>query len=133
MGRSDRISARAVYVIEADLELRRLVTRVLTGLPGLTVRHFDRAEEALGRLQEESPAGLIVALGLPGMGGIEFVVQAQSMRPGVPVLITTARRAEHHRELQRLSAIEIWDKPYPIQDLREWVRSIAAVDDGLLA
>ncbi len=131
-GRSDRISTRAIYVIDDDEDLRRLVGRVLTGLPGLTVRHFDRAEEALGRLQKESPAALIVALTLPGMSGVEFIVQAQSMHPGVPVLITTARRAQYQSQLRKLSVAKIWDKPYPIQDLREWVRSIAAADLSLV-
>ncbi len=118
------MSSRALCIVEDDKSLRRLELLVLSGLPSLDVHAFEYAEEALAALESIRPALLIVDLTLPGMSGAEFIHRAREVLPYVPVIVTTAERERFADQLRGLRGVEIWDKPYAIQDLREKVHEV---------
>jgi DNA-binding response OmpR family regulator len=117
---------RRVIVVERDPGLRGLATKILGGLQGASVLSFEGADEAIEALQGEMPAVLISDLGLPGITGIELIVRARRQWPRMPVIVTTSKRSRLQIELARFSFADIWEKPFPLQDLRERVRSILA-------
>ncbi len=117
---------RRVIVAESDAALRDLETKILQSLRGARVLSFGQAGEAGEALRGEMPAVLIADLGLPGISGIELIVRARREWPKMPVIVTTSKRSRLQIELARFSFADIWEKPFPLQDLRERVRSILA-------
>lgn len=118
------MSVRNLYIVEDDADLRRLVARILVGLPDVRIIECDSAEDALGRLAETPPSILVSDLGLPGLSGIQFIARCRERCPDVPVLVTTGNRSRFQQQLAQLTYVEIWEKPYAIQDLRERIHSI---------
>jgi CheY-like chemotaxis protein len=118
------MGVRNLYLVEDDADLRRLVARILVGLPDVRIIECDSAEDALGRLAETPPSIVISDLGLPGLSGIEFIARCRERFADVPVLVTTGNRSRFQQQLEQLTYVEIWEKPYPIQDLRERIHSI---------
>lgn len=115
---------RRVVVAESDHALRNLETKILEGLLGARILSFESASEAVEALSGEMPAVLIADLGLPGISGIELIVRARREWPKMPVIVTTSKRSRLQIELARFSFADIWQKPFPLQDLRERVRSL---------
>ncbi len=118
------MATRNLYLLEDDADLRSLAARVLSGLPSVEVLEFDRAETALSRLPTLAPTLVIADLELPGMSGVEFISRARLVCPRVPVLVTTGSRSRFDRQLRCLSFVEIWEKPFSIQDLRDRAREV---------
>lgn len=119
---------REIFLVEDDDGLRALEAKVLSGLPAVGVRQFERAEEALDRFSTVPPALLICDLGLPGMSGAELVARVRSRFPVIPVLVTTGNQYEFDRQLRRLPFVELWEKPFSLQDLRDRVHEVLAVE-----
>lgn len=118
------MSEHTICVVEDDVSLRDLVARALDCVPQVNVWAFGYAEDALGQLAERPPAVVLADLGLPGMSGVEFIARGRELWPHVPVLVTTGNRSRFKAELAQFSFVEVWEKPYSIQDLRERVHSI---------
>ena len=123
---SGTMRQRRVIVAESDPALRELQAKILQGLRGARVLSFGQAAEAAEALRGEMPAVLIADLGLPGISGIELIVRARREWPKMPVIVTTSKRSRLQIELARFSFADIWEKPFPLQDLRERVRSLLA-------
>ncbi len=64
---------------------------------GYQVSHVESGEEALKHLEREACALLILDLMLPGIDGLEVCRQIRARDPELPILILTARDADHDR------------------------------------
>ena len=115
---------RYVYLVEDDPALGSLVARVLSGLPRVEVRHYEDAESALADYKSYLPLLVIADLGLPGMSGIEFIARTRQWFARLPVIVTTGARAQFQSQLGEFDGLEIWEKPFQIQALRDRVNEV---------
>jgi CheY-like chemotaxis protein len=124
----DSTAVRDIFLVEDDDGLRTLEAKILSGLPEVGIREFEQAETALDCFEQTTPSLLISDLGLPGMSGVEFITRARSKFPRVPVLVTTGSQSDFERELRRLPFIELWEKPFSLQDLRDRVHDVLVAE-----
>lgn len=85
---------RPVWLIEDNASLRRNVARVVDAVPGFHCTGlFHRCEDALARLRTPAapqPAVILLDVGLPGMSGLDGIVQMKEIAPAVQIVILTA-------------------------------------------
>jgi two-component system response regulator RegX3 len=82
-----------ILVVEDEPALREGLVDLLTGA-GHQVEAVGDGEEALVRGADPSFEVLILDLMLPGLDGLEVCLRLRELRPGIPVLMLTARGAE---------------------------------------
>ena len=69
-------------------------------------------EEALAVLDDEPPDVIVLALRMPGMGGMEVLERVRKEHPHIQVIILTGHGGEkEEREARRLGAFEYMQKP----------------------
>ena len=87
--------ARMVSILVAEdsltqcFEIRRLLEDA-----GFEVRVAHNGREALGAVEEDSPAVVLTDLDMPEMNGLELVNVMRREHPGVPVVLMTAYGSE---------------------------------------
>jgi CheY-like chemotaxis protein len=116
----------SILVVEDDGDLRAYITEILRGL-GYRVRAVPDAAAALFVLQEAHRRVdlLLTDVVMPGRNGRELGREAQSLRPGLPVLYMTgySRNAVvHHGRLDE--GVEVLQKPIGQHALASRVRDI---------
>jgi len=86
----------------------------------------ESAFVALQELEQRTPDVILSDIRMPGMDGIEFMVQAKERCPNVPfVIITGNGTLETAQEAIRAGAVDYISKPYRVEHIREVVaRSI---------
>ena len=112
-----------MLVVEDDDGNRLLVRRVLEE-QGYAVVAVADGPSALRAITELSFDLVVLDLGLPGLGGLE-VLAAIRRESGLPVLLLTARTAEHER-VQGLDAgaDDYMVKPYSLAELAARARAL---------
>ena len=117
-------SAETIIVVEDDHNISDLVAMYLRR-EGYRILQADDAEQGLAFMDRESPALLIVDIGLPGeLDGLELCRQIRKTSE-VPVIILTARDDEIDRVLGlELGADDYVTKPFSPRELVARVRAI---------
>ncbi|MGE3782609.1 MAG: response regulator [Alphaproteobacteria bacterium] len=115
-----------IVVIDDEPRYRRLLAQVLTGA-GHDVRQAGDGAEGLRMCRQRAPGLVITDLVMPGMEGIETILQLSRERPEVPVLaISGAEPASVYlRAATALGAACSLAKPFTVDQL-------LTVVDGLL-
>lgn len=82
--------------------------------------------QALARIRETPPDLLVTDVRMPQMNGLELILAARSIAPGLPVVVVTAYgSAELRREVQGMTSVEYLDKPFGFRAL------LAAIDRAM--
>ncbi len=119
-------SGATVLVVEDDELVRRYVSRQLQGL-GYRVRVAESAGAALDMLSSGDEVNLLFSdVVMPGgMNGIELCRQAQSLRPSLPVLLTSGyTEYALAREQQIPEGVRVLSKPYRLKELSSRVAEL---------
>src|SRR5210317_1728329 len=101
-----------VWVVDDDRSIRWVLDRALSQA-GIPITAFNTADQAMHHLQDEAPLAIITDVRMPGMSGLEFLKEVQSIHPNVPIIIMTA-----HSDLQSAvasyeqGAFEYLPKPF---------------------
>jgi CheY-like chemotaxis protein len=98
---------------------------------GTYVMHFAASgEQALELLADEIHPELIVILSdinMPGMDGLQLLVEIKQRRPDLPVMMVTAYGDEERRRSAReLGAFEFITKPVDFDQLKVQLRQLPA-------
>jgi len=103
-----------ILVLDDD-ESITLLTRSALTMHGYEVTEFNDPEAALARTAEEEFALVLVDIMMPCMDGVEFIRQAQKLRPAgsTRYAVLTAKKLDEQqrREIFDLGA-EIMTKPF---------------------
>jgi len=83
--------SKPVLVVEDDLSIRSKICQILEK-EGWTVVEAENGREALSRMEEETPAIILLDLLMPVMNGFEFIeiVRQRGEWKEVPVVVVTA-------------------------------------------
>lgn len=106
-----------VLVVEDEPVVRSLITEVLSEL-GYRVIEAEDAQGAIPFLESKQPIDLLITdVGLPGMNGRQLADLAQSIRPGLSVLLATGYAEGANASGYLAPGMEILTKPFAIEAL----------------
>ncbi|HEX2221604.1 MAG TPA: response regulator transcription factor [Candidatus Limnocylindria bacterium] len=113
-----------ILVVEDDPAIQRLLSRGLEGAGHEVVIAGD-GEDALTLAADEAIELVILDLGLPDMEGQSVLRHLRARRPGVPVLVLTARD-DVGQKVQALDggADDYMTKPFAFQELLARIRAL---------
>ena len=82
-----------LLLIEDDEEIREALGLLITASPGLLLlSSFPDCEQAIPALREEKPDVILMDISLPGMSGIEGVLQIKRFLPSVDNVMLTVHK-----------------------------------------
>jgi two-component system copper resistance phosphate regulon response regulator CusR len=117
-------SAMTICVIDDEEAILDFLRRALSE-QGYHVKVARSAEEVLPKIADGNCDLFIVDLGLPGMDGLEFIVQCRRAGVKTPVLILSARRAVDERVLGlEKGGDDYLTKPFALAELLARVRAL---------
>ena len=113
-----------VLVVDDDETVAEVVADYLSRA-GIEALRAGDAETALGLDTDEDPDLAVLDLMLPGMDGLELFRRLRTRRPGLPVIMLTARGDESDRVLGlSLGADDYVAKPFSPRELVLRVQSL---------
>ena len=114
-----RGKGQSVLYVDDEESLVYLVTRVLQRL-GYRVAGFTDANEALAAFRSDPAAyeAVVTDLSMPSMSGIEFAAHVLSLRPEVPVVMTSGYvRAKDRESVMQTGVRDLLLKPNTVEEL----------------
>jgi DNA-binding NarL/FixJ family response regulator len=118
-----------MFIVE-DYHLTRMgLMAVLSEFPQLKfIGEAESAEEALSKLESNTPDILLLDLGLPGMNGIEMAQEVHKRWPDIKIVILTS----HNEEQEVIAALGAGAQAYVLKDVKpeRLVHVIETVQDG---
>jgi DNA-binding NtrC family response regulator len=109
----DPVSARDVniLVVDDDPEVREILAETLIEF-GYAVEQAGSGEDALPMLRNRPDIRMVISdVRMPGMSGLELVVEAQAMRPDLRVILMSGYF------LPQPVAVRFLKKPFHMQEL----------------
>ncbi len=129
---NDNLAAGAgrVLVVDDHRQARESMADVLRQA-GHRVACCSSASEALHVLQEERYDCVITDLKMPGMNGLEFIVQLQQRRCGAQIVMVTAHAigANSAVEAMRHGAFDYIEKPFDADQIERLVAQAIRMGD----
>ena len=89
-GKSDLLDRRRVLIVDDDPNVVRVMKRGLV-YANYAVDEASTGEAALELARDRSPDLVILDVMLPGLDGLEVCRRLRVLRPGLPILLLTAR------------------------------------------
>lgn len=118
-----------LFIVE-DYHLTRMgLMAVLSEFPQINfIGEAESAEEALSKMEGQTPDILLLDLGLPGMNGIEMAQEVRKRYPDVKIVILTS----HSEEQEVIAALGAGAQAYVLKDVKpeRLVHIIETVQDG---
>ncbi|WP_116807889.1 response regulator [Steroidobacter cummioxidans] len=114
-----RGEGQSVLYVDDEESLVYLITRVLQRL-GYRVAGFTDANEALAAFRSDPAAyqAVVTDLSMPSMSGIEFAAHVLSLRPEVPVVMTSGYvRAKDRESVMQTGVRDLLLKPNTVEEL----------------
>jgi two-component system CheB/CheR fusion protein len=117
--------AATILVVEDEDTLRQAVSITLRK-EGLSVLEASDGSAALEmiRAQKDRIDVVLLDIGLPGASSREVYEEAARLRPGLPVIVTTAKTQEMAAALLATRVERFLRKPFKLSDLIDMVRQI---------
>jgi len=111
---------KPILVVDDEKNIRLTMSQSLEPLE-IPVQTAVNGEEALQKLREEGPFGLVfLDLKMPGMDGMEALRRIKDDWPKTPVIIITAHGIiESAVEAMKLGAVDFIQKPFSPVEIRE--------------
>ena len=104
-----------VVLVDDDSAITMMGELLLARAGIAPVHVFNDGASALGHMQAALPDLLITDLNMPGMSGADLLaaVRGHAKLSQIPVVVLTADgRADHHDQLLRAGATQVWLKPF---------------------
>lgn len=115
-----------VMVVEDDLDVAEYTRTILENKLGCTVLTFTDPTEVLASVGDFRPEVVITDIEMPGMSGLDLIVQLREAQPGIPVIVMTAHASiDYAVTALRNQANEFLTKPISSSELVSHVRRLA--------
>ncbi len=103
---------------------QRLETR------GVLVEWVTSGADAVAKAKAQRFDAIILDLAMPGMDGIETLIQLREIDPDVQVMLLTGRATlKKGLEAMKLGAMDFLEKPIEIDDLMDRIRTAKVATD----
>lgn len=107
----------SVIVVDDEAPIREAVEQWLT-LSGFEVRLFSRAEECLAQLPEHFPGVILSDVRMPGMDGLQLLVELQRRDRDLPLILLTGHGdVPMAVDAMRDGAYDFLEKPFTPETL----------------
>lgn len=113
-----------ILVVDDDMAVRRFIVECLQSL-GYSVDEAADGEAGLRVLQGERPDLIIVDYAMPGMTGVDVVLRARAVAPGVPIILATGY-ADMDAVDRVMPTESVLRKPFRLSELGQAVRKALA-------
>ena len=116
------MAAERVWIVDDDSSIRWVLERALAQA-GFDAQSFESADEALARIDYETPHAVLSDIRMPGSDGLDLLAKLAKQHPELPVIIMTA-----HSDLDsavsayQTGAFEYLPKPFDIDEAVATVR-----------
>jgi CheY-like chemotaxis protein len=111
------VGSRRVVVVDDDAEVRAITSEYLRN-HGLEVIEAANGLEALLYFKRSRPAGVVLDLRMPRLGGLDALKRMVAFDPGVRVVVVTGEPdADLRRQAVALGAKAALAKPVALPDL----------------
>ena len=113
-----------VLIVDDDERLREYV-RVNLEMEGYTVREASSAEEALGAIEDQAPALVLLDVVMPGIDGWEMLQRMQERYGSIPVIMFSGQVDEKAAsDAEQRGARGFVGKPFDPQQLIERAKQL---------
>lgn len=114
----------SILFVEDEIDILELGKKFLQK-SGYSVLTAQNGEEGLQRYNRQNVDLVVMDVGMPGMGGIEFLKTLQSINPDAKVLIISGYSAKSRTiEALRLGSESFLAKPFKREELLKRVRTV---------
>lgn len=111
-----------VMLVDDDDSVREAIAEILER-KGWIVGSFDRAEDAVAALGNESYDAVLADINMPGISGMEFLRLSKEVAPDTPVVIITGYPSiDLAVEAMKVGAVDFLSKPFKVEELEITVR-----------
>ena len=108
-----------ILIIDDDRQMRRLLTRILTGA-GHTARQAVNGRDGIALFAQQRADVVITDMVMPDMEGIETILSLRRENPTLPIIaISGGTDPVYLRAAASLGATEVLRKPFSPQALLE--------------
>jgi len=121
-------AAPVVYVVDDDLGVRQMITRMVRSV-SLTAASYESVREFLEHLDAERPGCLVLDVRLPGESGLDLQEHLSRARVALPIVFVTG-----HGDIpmsvraMKLGAVDFIEKPFRDQVLLDAIHAALARD-----
>jgi two-component system phosphate regulon response regulator PhoB len=118
--------SQAIFVLEDDADIRRLVQYQLEGA-GYTVRAYSALSTIVQDAERQKPALFLLDIMFPGGDGLDLCrrLRTNTTLASVPIIFLTARAAENDRVAGlELGADDYITKPFAMRELLARVKAV---------
>ena len=123
-GPAGRSAGPLVLVVDDDARLREFM-RVNLELEGYTVREASSADEALGAIEDQPPALVLLDVVMPGVDGWELLQRMQERFGSIPVIMFSGQiDANAADDAEQRGARGFVGKPFDPQQLIERAKQL---------
>jgi len=123
-GPGGKSSGPLVLVVDDDARLREFM-RVNLELEGYTVREASSAEEALGSIEDQAPALVLLDVVMPGVDGWEMLQRMQERYGSIPVIMFSGQVDSNSAgDAEQRGARGFVGKPFDPQQLIERAKQL---------
>jgi CheY-like chemotaxis protein len=115
-----------ILIVDDEPQVAEVLARSLAR-EGHTAEVAHSGEEALRRLgtAEPEPDALFLDVSMPGMNGLDVLVEVKRRRPSLPVVVITGHATpDEMDEVKRLGAVDVIAKPAPLTHYQQALRRL---------
>lgn len=123
---------KRVLVVDDEEDMLWMLQRNLNkGMPDVEILAASSGEEALAVLSDKAVNLVITDINMPGMNGLDLLIEVNNRYPQTGVIIMTAYPSNaYEREAMMSGSLRFVEKPFDINDMRDIVKGILKTDEG---
>ncbi len=123
---------KRVLVVDDEEDMLWMLQRNLNkGMSQVEILAASSGEEALAILSDKKVDLVITDINMPGMNGLDLLIEVNNRYPDTGVIIMTAYPSNtFEREAMMGGSLRFVEKPFDIKDMREIVGDVLKTSDG---
>lgn len=123
---------KKVLVVDDEEDMLWMLQRNLNkGMPDVEILSARSGEEALAVLSDTTVELVITDINMPGMNGLDLLIEINNRYPDTGVIIMTAYPSSaYEREAMMSGSLRFIEKPFDIKDMRDIVKNVLKTSDG---